>query len=125
MTDVYLKIKTAQGNLPDAALRRIPDQAVDVLKDNGLGLLLSLDAAGNDVLQVASRDVAVNFIQDYVVTPGTYDDEGNEITPPVFGGPLLMIRFHSPAAEAAWETAGDITSEYEEISKPGTIGGWL
>ena len=110
MTDVYLKIKTAQGNLPDAALRRIPDQAVDVLKDNGLGLLLSLDAAGND---------------DYVVTPGTYDDEGNEITPPVFGGPLLMIRFHSPAAEAAWETAGDITSEYEEISKPGTIGGWL
>jgi hypothetical protein len=41
-----------------------------------------------------SHEVGVHYIDRLLLQAGTYDDDGNEITPPVYGGQSLMPDWH-------------------------------
>ena len=63
-------------------------RAVDEATFNQVALEVGLVVDSNGVL-VPADGITVTHIGPYVITPGTYDDEGVEITPPV-----LDNRFH-------------------------------
>ena len=96
-------------------------QAINRLRALGLSELLAKDEEGNDFIVTASHDVAVKYFPDLMVTPGVYNDEGEEITPPVTAGPHLMIRLLSDMAMAKMGAFYDLPV-FEVVTNPGTVG---
>lgn len=91
------------------------------LRGAGIGEMLAKDDAGDDVIVTASHDVAVKVFDDLLTVRGTYDRDGNELTPPVFDGPHLMVRLLSERAEAK-DARLDDRPALEVVANSGTVG---
>lgn len=58
------------------------------------GELVSKKKDGSDELRdVFTHTVASHYIPNLLVKAGVYDTDGNEITPAVFVGPALLLKF--------------------------------
>lgn len=63
------------------------------LRDNYPGCLVR-DEDGNETGDVQSyydHDVAISYIKNVVLDEGEFDENGNEVEAPVFGGPAIMV----------------------------------
>lgn len=60
---------------------------------------ITVDLGPLDVGDKFDRHIAVKYHPNLLITRATYDQDGNELTPPVFGGPHLMIRLVSDIAK--------------------------
>ena len=67
--------------------------------------MLHRDEAGNLTISTANHHVAIDLWMKPILVFGTHDNEGNEITPPVFApNPIMRIRFISDEARAKAKT---------------------
>jgi len=85
MKDFYLKAPTKQAFIDD-----LKDLSIMVLnkrtnqeEDTLIGFVTQ-DEEGNDVLANTGRGFALDYVGKIVITPGTYDEEGVELTAPEF-----------------------------------------
>ena len=106
MTDIFLKL-TGTFVAQRVALDNIGMREV----------MLRRDEAGELQFAGFSHDVAMIFIPDLLLERGT------DLTPPVFGGPHLMVRFVSETAirKARRFEAGGLPPGIEVVPSPGTI----
>ncbi len=112
MIDIFLKLTGTQV------------QARTVLDNLGLGdVMLRRDEAGELQFAGFTHDIAMLFIPNLLLVRATYDEEGEELTPPVLGGPHLMVRFVSETAirKARRFEAGGLPPGLEVVPSPGTI----
>ena len=101
------------------------EQAKNAIVALGLDELLGRDEDG--ILQVSdvfTRHVGLVFHQNLLTQFATYDAGGNELTPPVFSGPHLMIRLMSQAVRQKaraklFETALDAEGNLVRKTGPG------
>ncbi len=67
--------------------------------------MLTRGPPASQVLVTANHDVAIDIWERPILVFGTFDQNGNEITPPVFAdAPILRIRFVSATAKAKART---------------------
>lgn len=95
-TAVYAKIS--------GGVLHVMTRAVDEDTFNQVALQVGLVVDSNGVLMPADG-ITITHIGPYVITPGTYDDEGVEITPPVLDNRFHVNFWLSPEAtkRGEWE----------------------
>jgi len=69
---------------------------------------IARDEEGNELVPVQYQSAydhvtGIHYIDQLVLEPGVYDQDGNEITPPLLGGKALMVEFHVPPASIEQE----------------------
>lgn len=120
MTDLDLMLK-----LPADALetpRRLKPQIRNWLKARAIGEFM----LKGDELVTASHHIAIKVHENLITKFATYDGDGNELTPPTFAGPHLMVRIldheGSRRARNAWNAAMDnLPAGVSIVPNPGTV----
>ena len=95
--------------------------AISTLKTAGVAEMISEADDGSNIITTANHHVAIKVFRDLLMVRGTYDAEGVELTPPVFGGPHLMVRLISDKAKARAKKLKNLAG-FEVVANPGTVG---
>lgn len=95
--------------------------AITTLKSAGVAEMISKADDGSDTITTANHHVAIKVFRNLLMVRGTYDDEGNELTAPEFGGPHLMVRLISNKAKNRAANLGSLDG-FEIVANPGTVG---